>query len=260
MSIQFFAPRSSTGQQVHLPREYRRSVRWQPQIGDIFPDFTVRTTRGDIRFWDYAEGHWTHLFSHPVAFSPVCTTEIAAFAGLRDTFARHDIRHLTLTGSSVEDQFDWHCEMEETFGVTIDWPCAEDPSLELSRCFGMLHQKEAGDHMIRKSFVVGPDLKIRLISEYPMFVGRNSEEVLRVIRAIQMHESTGFATPSDWEEGDCLIVPDTEVEARARRVPELRILEILPYLRVACCAQSGSVRMPVGHGVRCADNLSDTGG
>lgn len=239
MTIQFFAPRSSAGRQVQLPTAYRKSVKWQAQIGDIFPDFSVKTTMGNIDFWDWAEGHWTHLFSHPAAFTPVCTTEILAFAGLQNEFADAGVRLMSLTGSPVEDQRRWHEDIKRVFGVEVGFPAAEDPSRQLSECFGMLHPKESTHAQIRKSFVIGPDLRIRMISEYPLYIGRNSEEVLRVIRALQVREKTGAATPSDWFEGDCLIVPDG---ADARLIGEYvgkTPVAVTPYLRLACGSCQG---------------------
>lgn len=213
MSVQFFAPRGADRQIVKLPKSLRRTVRWLPQIGDIFPDFTVETTQGRIRFWDWAEGHWVHLFSHPAARTPVCTTEVASIASYEPDWTATNVRNMALTGSSIEEQLLWQDEIAMVFGQQVRFPCAHDRDLQLSRLFGMVHEKESEIWPIRKSFLIDPSLHLRMSFEYPTFVGRRIDEVLRVIQALQLRDRTGIATPSDWEEGDQVIVPDDRPES-----------------------------------------------
>lgn len=212
MSIQFFAPRGADKQIVQLPTSLRRTVKWLPKIGDLFPNFTVETTQGRLRFWDWAEGHWIHLFSHPAAFTPVCTTEIASIASFDAAWQAADVRNLALTGSPIEDQHLWHEEIESIFGQEVRFPCAYDRDLQLSHLFGMIHEKESEAWPIRKSFLIDPSLHLRMIFEYPVFVGRRTDEVLRVVKAMQLRDKTGVATPSDWEDGDPVIIPDERPE------------------------------------------------
>lgn len=232
MSIQFFAPRGPDNELMKLPKTYRRSVSWLPQIGDIFPEFSVETTQGKMNFWDWAEGKWTYLFSHPAAFTPVCTTEIAALAGMHSDFEASNTQLMAITGSTIDEQKRWHGEIEDLFNVKVNFPCVADTQGALARCFGMMHPKESDDFMIRKSFVVGPEMKIRMIFEYPLFIGRSSEEILRVIKALQMRSETGAATPADWASGDSVILDEETPESYVRQVFGTGSDHIRPYLRV----------------------------
>ncbi len=233
MSIQFFAPRGPGNEMIRLPAALRRTVRWLPQIGDLFPDFRVETTMGDLNFWDWAEGSWIHLFSHPAANTPVCTTEMASIVALSDEWRAADVRHLALSGSPIDEQRAWHGDIAGLFGLEVDFPCAHDPGLHLSRLFGMMHEKSDSARPIRKSFVVDPAMRVAMLFEYPSFLGRNFEEVLRVIRALQLRAETGAATPADWQGGDMVIIPDNRPESEVIRQFGTGSERLLPYLRVA---------------------------
>lgn len=237
MSVQFFTPRGSSNELVKLPTAYRRKVKWLPQIGDIFPDFTVNTTEGEVRFWEWAAGSWVHLFSHPAAFTPVCTTEIASLAAQRDEWAANDIKLLGLTGSSVPELMDWHADIEDFFDVTVSFPSAHDPGLQLSRLFGMVHEKEATDWPIRKSFIIDPGLHVQVVTEYPIYIGRNSEEILRATQALQLRARTGAGTPSDWYDGDVAIIPDHIPESDVVAHFGTASTRVKPYLRLAAPAE-----------------------
>lgn len=232
MGVQFFTPRGPANEFVRLPNSLRRTVKWLPQIGDLFPDFSVETTQGPLRFWEWAEGSWVHLFSHPSAFTPVCTTELASIASYGDSWDRHNIKNLALTGSSLYEQAAWHEEITDLFDVEIDFPCAHDAGMRLSKLFGMMHLKESQEWPIRKSFLIDPAQQVRMIFEYPIFVGRNTEEVLRVARALQLRDQTGAATPADWYEGDMAIIPDQRSEAAVFQDFGAESTRLRPYLRV----------------------------
>lgn len=242
MSVQFFTPRGPKNEMIRLSAAQRKTVRWLPQIGDVFPDFSVTTTQGPLRFWEWAEGSWVHLFSHPAALTPVCTTEMAAVADCGRESGQIRLKHLALSGSSIDDQLKWHDDIARLFGLTVDFPCGFDPGNQLSRLFGMMHDKESATWPIRKSFIIDPALHIRLIFEYPVFVGRNIEEVLRTVRALQVHDATGAATPADWDRGDLLIISDGRPEPEVRRQFCADSQNLTPYLRVVepKCSDSGS--------------------
>jgi peroxiredoxin (alkyl hydroperoxide reductase subunit C) len=216
-------------------------VRWLPQIGDLFPDFSVTTTQGPLRFWEWAESSWVHLFSHPAALTPVCTTEMAALADCGPECRALKLKNLALSGSSIDEQLAWHDDITRLFGVTVDFPCAVDPGNKLSRLFGMMHDKESTAWPIRKSFLIDPALRVRLIFEYPFFVGRNIEEVLRTTRALQLHDETGAATPADWDQGDLVIIPDKRPEAEVLRQFQAESQHLTSYLRVVENRRGGSV-------------------
>jgi alkyl hydroperoxide reductase subunit AhpC len=232
MSMQFFAPRGADGKPVQLPLGYRKTVKWLPRMGDIFPDFTIETTQGMLKFWDWAEGGWTLLFSHPAAFTPVCTTELAAVASQRAEFATLGLKVLALTGSTLDEQRIWHRDIERAFDTQIWFPTAEDQEGSLAELFGMKHEKEHAKWPIRKTFILDPQMKIRMIFEYPVFIGRSVEETLRVVEALQLRERTGAARPADWFFHDPIIIPDDSCEAEVKRQFRGKSINILPYLRV----------------------------
>jgi peroxiredoxin (alkyl hydroperoxide reductase subunit C) len=232
MTIQLFAPRSWDGSIMRLPRTYRKKVRWLPEIGDIFPNFHLLTTHGPIEFWDWAEGNWTYLFSHPAARTPVCTTELGSIAANGKDFADLGVKALGLSGSSIEDQQLWHREVEEIYGHDVWFPTGHDESGELLDLFGACHARETEAFPIRKSFILDPQMRIRMIFEYPMRIGRNIEETLRVFEALQVCEETLTATPADWSMGDPLILPDFRSEEEVMRVFGTPSKHLLTYLRI----------------------------
>jgi peroxiredoxin (alkyl hydroperoxide reductase subunit C) len=183
--LQFFAPRGPNNQPMQIPSAYRETTCWQPRIGDAFPKFAVATTEGDRNFADWAKGTWTYFFSQPAAYSPICTAELIDFGTAATIFRKHGIQLMSLSVASVQDQQAWREEISNTCGVKVDFPGASDPKLKLAKCFGALHPKEAQSMMIRKSFVIGPDLCIRAIMEYPINAARRSKDALNLIRQLQ---------------------------------------------------------------------------
>lgn len=232
MSIQLFADRDPGNALIKLPTSARRTVRWLPRIGDKFPDFSLDTTQGALRFRDWALGSWTHLFSHPAALTPVCTTEIASLASHDETWKRLNVKHLGISASPIEDQRLWHEHVEDIFEVDIGFPIGHDPMLTLSQLFGMIHDEEATGHAIRKSFILTPELRIAVMMEYPVHIGRSTAELIRVIEALQLVDATGAATPADWMPGDVALVPDERSETEVLRQFGALSRRIISYLRV----------------------------
>ncbi|WP_111733127.1 redoxin domain-containing protein [Roseovarius amoyensis] len=232
MAIQFFSPRGAHNEIIKLPTSLRRTVKWLPQIGDIVPDFTIETTQGVLRFWDWAEGSWVHLFSTPHAGTPVCTTEVVSIASCADAWEANNVKHLSLTGATITDQLAWHDEIEAVFKTPIHFPCAYDPGHQLSKLFGMMHEKQATDRSIRKSFIIDPAHRIGLIQEYPLYVGRNTEEILRIVKALQVRSETGAATPADWYGGDMVVIVDNRPEKEVIAEFGNASVRLTPYLRV----------------------------
>ncbi len=197
--------------QARVPWGYRRSVRWLPRIGDIVPDFRADSTQGPLAFHDWAEGGWTVLFGHPLAFTAVCTTEMAALAALAPDFARRGARLVGLSCSPVEEARAWAAEIARLYGVGVSFPLVADPQARLCDLFGMVHEKQSPHCAIRKTMVVGPDLRLRALIEYPMRVGRSSEETLRLLDALQAAEAYNLGVPADWREGDDLVLLPPEM-------------------------------------------------
>jgi len=207
MTLQLFGTRGRDGTSVSLPVEYRSSVRWLPRIGDVFPDFAATTTHGTLRFRDWAAGKWVYFLSHPAAFDPVCTTEIAAIARNMHQFDARGVRLLSLSRDSVERQVRWIDELGELFDLEVGFPAVADTEGVLASACGMIHPHEDPARAIRKSFVIDPQRRVRMIFEYPGRVGRNIDEALRVIDALQAVDALDVATPGGWVPGEMLVVP-----------------------------------------------------
>ena len=192
-----------------VPRGYRATVRWRPQIGDIVPDFRARAASGPFRLHSFAEGHWTVLFSHPAAFTAICTSEIASLAAQHHEFEARDVKLLNVSADTPEASAAWAADIEALFGVEIRFPTVTDTSGTLTRLFGMVHRKEAEACAIRKTFVIDPALRIRAITEYPVAVGRSTDELLRLVDALQIAHAHEVGVPADWRPGDhCVLMPE----------------------------------------------------
>jgi alkyl hydroperoxide reductase subunit AhpC len=205
MDYRFFEE-ARLSQRAKVPWGYRRSVRWLPRIGDIVPDFRADTTQGPLAFQDWAEGSWVVLFSHPLAFTAVCTTEMASLAAREAEFAQRGARLLGVSSSAPEAARAWVADIARIYGLHLSFPLIADPRAQLCDLFGMVHEKQSETCAIRKTLVIGPDLRIRAIFEYPMLVGRSSDETLRVLDAIQTAEAYNLATPADWQPGDDMVL------------------------------------------------------
>lgn len=219
--------------EVHVPSSAPvRLMSSYPRLGDTLPDFEANSTIGDLQFYDWAQGHWTLLFSHPCAFSSVCTTEILALSEARYEFQSRNLRPLALSTSPLQDQIAWHRSIEESFDVKVTLPSIADPSGGLCEVLGMLNDSSPNAQAIRKTYILDPQFQVRMIFEYPAAIGRGIDEVLRAVDALQAHDRTGVATPSDWHSGDDYLLPP-ELRTQLDDVDMLRYVErVTPYLSV----------------------------
>lgn len=232
MAIQFFSFNTGDKNRLYLPNAYRRTVPWLPRIGDIFPDFLAATTNGPLRMFDWAEGHWSYVFSHPAAKTPVCTTELLALSAALPDFEARNVKLLGFSGSPIEEQASWHDDLQRLFGVSIPWPFVADTSNKMARSFGMMHEKESETWPIRKSFILDPEMRVRMIFEYPVYVARGTDEILRVIDALQVQDRTGLAVPADWVPGDDLIYPEDRTDAEMQAHYGKDFVRLTDYLGV----------------------------
>src|ERR1700736_1365988 len=184
-------------------------------INDTAPDFEAETTQGKIRFHDWIGNNWAVLFSHPKAFTPVCTTELGYMAKLKPEFDRRNTKIIGLSVDPVDNQKRWASDIAETQGAAPNYPMIGDTDLSISKLYGMLPASASGDtstrtpadnHTVRNVFVIGPDKKIKLIIVYPMTTGRNFDEVLRVIDSLQLTANHRVATPVNWKQGEDVII------------------------------------------------------
>lgn len=201
------------------------------QLGDEAPNFQAVTTEGEIDFHEWGGDSWVVLFSHPADFTPVCTTEIGRAASLSDEFAKRNAKRIVLSVDPIEDHEKWVGDVEDTQNTTMDYPIIADPDREVAEMYGMLHPKAADTNTVRSVFVIDPDKKIRLTMTYPPAIGRNFDEILRVIDALQLSDEYDIATPVDWKKGDLVVVkpsiPTDEAKEKFGEVTELR-----DYLRL----------------------------
>ena len=182
-------------------------VTMMPRIGDIAPDFEATTTKGKIKLSNFAKDKWILMFSHPADFTPVCTTEMSGFASRKDEFEALNTELLGLSIDSVHAHLGWVNNVREKTGVYFDFPIIADIDMKVSKLYGMLQPNESETAAVRAVFFIDPSKKIRLIMYYPLNVGRNMDEILRALEALQTSDKYGVAMPLDWKPGDKVIVP-----------------------------------------------------
>jgi thioredoxin-dependent peroxiredoxin len=202
------------------------------QLGDIAPDFDTESTAGRISFHDWAGDQWVVLFSHPADFTPVCTTELGRVAQLKDEWAARGVKPIALSVDSVDDHQKWRPEIEAFNGASVDFPLIADPDQQVARLYDMIHPGEGDSSSVRSVFVIDPAKKVRLTMTYPKTTGRNFDEILRTVDALQAGDRNGHATPVDWQPGDRVVVPPT-MSTDDARVKFDDVEEHLPYLRTA---------------------------
>ncbi|RCK71618.1 MAG: Alkyl hydroperoxide reductase subunit C-like protein [Ignavibacteriae bacterium] len=191
-------------------------VKSMPRIGEPAPQFEAVTTHGTLRLEDY-KGSWLILFSHPADFTPVCTTEFIAFQGIYDELKKRNVELLGLSIDSVYSHIAWVRNIEEKMGVKIKFPVIADLNKEVASLYGMIMPGESKTETSRAVFVIDPEQKIRAIIYYPLTTGRNIDEILRLIDALQTHEKFKVATPANWRPGDDVIVPPPNTQEMAEQ-------------------------------------------
>jgi alkyl hydroperoxide reductase subunit AhpC len=202
------------------------------QLGDIAPNFTAETTDGPVTLHDYLGDGWGILFSHPADFTPVCTTELGEFARRKDEFDRRNTRIIGVSVDSVASHKDWSVDIAETQGQALNFPLIGDEDRTVARLYGMIHPNALETATVRTVFVIGPDKKVKLTLTYPAAIGRNVDEILRVLDALQLSSEHAVSTPVNWTDGDDVIISPaiSDQDARTRFPKEFTTLK--PYLRL----------------------------
>lgn len=189
-----------------------------PRIGDMAPDFEALTTTGKIKFSEFNKDRWVILFSHPADFTPVCTTELSEFARQQEYFTAQNTKLIGLSIDSIHSHIAWVHNVKENLGVLMDFPIIADIDMHVAKLYGMLQPGESQTAAVRAVFFIDPSKKIRLIMYYPLNVGRNMDEIKRVLLALQTSDSNKCAMPINWKQGDKVIVPPpTTVDAMTER-------------------------------------------
>jgi peroxiredoxin (alkyl hydroperoxide reductase subunit C) len=178
-----------------------------PRIGEKAPDFEALTTTGKLKFSEFNKGSWVVFFSHPADFTPVCTTELSAFANEKDFFASRNTKLIGLSIDSIHSHLAWVNNVRENTGVYMDFPIIADLDMSVGQLYGMIHPNEATTAAVRAVFFIDPKGVIRMIQYYPLNVGRNMEEIKRSLIALQTADAKQVALPVNWKQGDKAIVP-----------------------------------------------------
>lgn len=200
-------------------------------IGDIAPDFTAETQNGPVSFHEWAGESWVFLFSHPADFTPVCTTEMGRTAQLADEFAKRNVKPLGLSTDAAEEHRRWIEDVNDTQKTRLKFPILADTDLTIARTYDMIHPGQSETEAVRSVFIIDPKKRIRLTMTYPMSVGRNFDEILRVIDALQLADAKRIATPADWVPGKEVIIPPSISDADAARLFPQGWTAHRPYLR-----------------------------
>jgi peroxiredoxin (alkyl hydroperoxide reductase subunit C) len=191
----------------YMYMEAQEKVYAMPRIGDNAPDFEAVTTMGKIKFSDFAKGKWVILFSHPADFTPVCTTEMSGFAQRKAEFDALNTELIGLSIDSIHSHLAWVNNVREKTGVYFNFPIIADLDMKVAKLYGMLQPNESETATVRAVFFIDPEKKIRLIMYYPLNIGRNMDEILRALKALQFADKHKVSLPLNWQPGDKVIVP-----------------------------------------------------
>ncbi len=200
-----------------------------PRIGDLAPDFEATTTTGPITFSQFAKDKWVIFFSHPADFTPVCTTELSQFAERKREFEDLNTKLLGLSIDSVHAHLGWVDNVYRNTGVLFDFPIIADIDMKVARLYGMLQPNESETAAVRAVFFIDPARRIRLIMYYPLNVGRNMDEILRSLEALQTADLHSVALPVNWKKGDQVIVPPPKTLSQMKKRKRETDLEMIDF-------------------------------
>lgn len=203
------------------------------RLGDMAPDFEEDSSIGRIKFHEWAGDSWVVLFSHPADYTPVCTTELGMTAKLKSEFDKRNVKAIGLSVDPIEKHTGWIKDIEETQMCKVQFPIIADVDKKVAGLYDMIHPNQSETMTVRSLFVIDPKKKVRLIITYPMSTGRNFDEILRVIDALQLTDNCSVATPANWREGDDVIIPLTiQDEAVIKQKFPKGYKAPRPYLRI----------------------------
>ncbi len=177
------------------------------ELNGPVPDFEANTTHGPIKLSEWQKDKWVILFSHPADFTPVCTTEFVEFAKRYPEFQKRGVALLGNSVDSVYSHIAWVRNIEEKFGVKIPFPVVADLDQKVARLYGMIHEPSSLTAAVRCVFFIDPKRNLRAMIYYPLNVGRNFDEILRVVEALQTVDQNAVACPANWKPGEEVIVP-----------------------------------------------------
>ena len=199
-------------------------------LGDTVPNFTQESTDGPIDLYDFFGDGWGILFSHPADFTPVCTTELGAVAGLKGQFDKRNTKVIGLSVDELASHRDWVKDIEETQNVKLNFPIIADADQKVANLYDMI-QSEDNKMTVRSVFIIDPEKKLRLTITYPAATGRNFAEILRVLDSLQLTDGYKVATPANWRDGDDVIVLPAISNEDADKLFPKGYDTVRPYLR-----------------------------
>ncbi len=201
------------------------------RLGDVAPNFTAKTSLGEIDFYQYLGDSWGILFSHPADYTPVCTTELGKTAALKEEFAKRNVKVLALSVDPVDKHLGWISDINETQNCSVDFPIIADDDRKVSTLYDFIHPNASATATVRSLVIIAPDKTVKLIITYPASTGRNFVEVLRVVDSLQLTANYSVATPANWKEGEkVIVVPAVSTEDAIKKFPK-GVEIIKPYLR-----------------------------
>ena len=200
------------------------------RLGDTAPDFTAETTQGTINFHEWLGDSWGVLFSHPKDFTPVCTTELGYIAKIKPEFDKRNTKVIGLSVDPLDSHAKWNADIEETQGTAVNFPMIGDPDKKVADLYDMIQPNASDTMTVRSVFIIGADNKVKLSLTYPASTGRNFDEILRAIDSLQLTAKHQVATPSNWKQGeDVIIVPAVSDDDAKKKFGEFTTVK--PYLR-----------------------------
>jgi thioredoxin-dependent peroxiredoxin len=201
------------------------------RLGDTAPNFRAETTIGDIEFYEYLGDSWGILLSHPADYTPVCTTEIGRTSQLHQEFQKRNVKVLVVSVDKVEDHHGWVRDINEIKNTKVEFPLIADQDRSVSELYDMIHPNASATLTVRSVFIIGPDKKVKLTITYPAAIGRNFNEILRVVDALQLSTEFSISTPADWQRGEDVIVANTISTEEAEKKFPKGVTVVKPYLR-----------------------------
>lgn len=202
------------------------------RLGDTAPNFTAKSTEGDINFHDWLGERWGILFSHPADYTPVCTTELGTVAKYKAEFDKRNVKVVALSVDGVESHHGWIGDINETQNTTVNFPIIADEDRKVSELYDMIHPNADDKLTVRSVFVIGNDKKVKLIITYPASTGRNFDELLRVIDSLQLTAYHKVATPANWKHGEDVVISPAISTEDAKGIFTKGVNEVKPYLRM----------------------------
>ena len=201
------------------------------RLGDEAPDFTAETTEGTVNLYDYLGDGWGILFSHPKDFTPVCTTELGAFSARRGDFDKRNTKLIAVSVDDVDSHQRWKSDISETQGAELNFPIIGDADHKVADLYDMIHPNANDTLTVRSVFIVDPSKKVKLTLTYPASVGRNVDEIVRVLDSLQLSAKFPVSTPVDWKDGeDVIIAPAVSDDDAKEKFPK-GFRKVKDYLR-----------------------------